>query len=201
MILFVDFDGVLHTQNIFLRRCSPADRRFLPDDEKRFVTRNHQRIVAADGKLFTHAERLALTLDTVSVDVDIRIVISSSWRTHFSLEKLTAFLPARIQHRVVGMTPMLDPANPDGIRRLECETWLNMRGMACCPWLALDDMPELFFAGRHAPVPPNLVWCRDMFGEMEAEEFLQKLAAIEQTGDDWQAALAAVHERLSRDRF
>lgn len=200
MILFVDFDGVLHTQNIFLRRCSPADRRFLPDDEKRFVTWNHQRVVAADGKLFTHAERLALTLDTVSVDVDIRIVISSSWRTHFSLEKLISFLPARIQHRVVGMTPVLDASNPDGMRRLECETWLNMRGMASCPWLALDDMPELFFAGRYAPLPPNLVWCRNMFGEMEADEFLQKLAVIEAAGDDWQAALAAVHERLSRDK-
>lgn len=197
VILFLDFDGVLHTPNVLLRRCSPADRRFLLDDEKRFITRNYQRIVAADGKLFTHADRLALILDTVNLD--IHVVISSSWRTHFSLERMASFLPARIQHRVVGMTPVLDPANPDGMRRLECETWLNMRGMACCPWLALDDMPELFFAGRDAPLPPNLVWCKDMFGEMEADELLQKLAVIEAAGDDWQAALAAMHERLRHD--
>lgn len=196
MILFLDFDGVLHSADIFLKRCSPADRHFLQDDQKRFVTRNHQRIVAADGKLFTHAEKLALILDTVSVDVDIRIVISSSWRTLFSLEKMISFLPAKIQHRVVGMTPVLDASNPDGMRRLECETWLNMRAMGSCPWLAIDDMPELFFAGRHAPVPPNLVWCRDMFGEKEAEEFLQKLAAIEQAGDNWQGALDAVHAEM-----
>lgn len=197
MILFLDFDGVLHGEPE-LRRCTPTATKFLNDDEKRFVTKNHQRVISFDdGPLFGHAERLAEVLAGFeSVD----IVISSSWRTHFDLHRLAGFLPPVLGNRVVGATPVLDASNPDGMRRLECETWLNMRGMACCPWLALDDMPELFFAGRYAPVPPNLVWCGDMFGEVEAAELSQKISVIQAAGDDWQAALAAVHERLSRDK-
>ena len=200
MILFLDFDGVLHSADVYIRDVHPRGALYLSEEDRRWITDDGKQMVRCPDSLFVAAERLALTLDTVRVDVDIRIVISSSWRMLFSLRRMVELLPARIVHRVVGMTPVLDASNPNGMRRLECETWLNMRGMACCPWLALDDMPELFFAGRYAPVPPNLVWCKDMFGEIEAAEFLQKINAIQAAGDDWQAALAAVHERLSRDK-
>lgn len=179
IFLFLDFDGVLHGPDVLLRRCSPADRRFLSDSEKRFVTRNHQRIVAAEGELFTHAERLAQALDGRAVDV----VISSSWRMHFDVRKLASFLPLSLAERVAGATPVLDANNPDGIRVLECQTWLNMRGFGSAPWLALDDMPELFCSGRLDP-PPNLVLCEGQFDDAAAANLIRKLDAIKDENRD-----------------
>ncbi len=193
MILFLDFDGVLHGEPE-LRRCAPTSAKFLKDDEKRFVTKGHQRVVSVDGPLFEHAERLA---EVLAGHESVDIVISSSWRTHFDLHKLAGFLPPALGHRVVGTTPVLDASNPDGIRFLECESWVMMRGLASCPWLALDDMAELFFASPRTPAPPNLVWCRDgFFNDRAAAELRVKIAALAEAGDRWREALAVAHREM-----
>src|SRR5438128_5315956 len=74
MILFLDFDGVLHR---FGDRIADYCR-FLPRLEA--VLRDYP---------------------------DVKIVVSSDWRKHHTLEELKGFFSADIGKRVIGVTPSL----------------------------------------------------------------------------------------------
>lgn len=191
MILFLDFDGVLHSSDVWLKNVHPTSAGYFSEDERKWLTDKGRKLVRCADPFFEHAQRLADALEDRPVD----IVISSSWRSHFSLQRLGSFLPPALEQRVVGNTAVIDESNPDGMRLFECQTWLNMRAMANCPWLALDDMPELFFAGRN-PAPPNLIWCKSHFDEAAAAELRAKVRAIELAGENWREALAEAHREM-----
>ena len=96
MILFLDFDGVLH----------------------RF------------GDRITDYCRFLPRLEAVLRDYpDVKIVVSSDWRKHHTLEELHGFFFADIGKRVVGLTPVLqsemNPQGPTGIRRHEAMAWMQ----------------------------------------------------------------------------
>lgn len=113
MIVFLDFDGVLHPE--YAEGPASAD------------------------VLFCHLPRFeAVIRDYPSVD----IVISSTWREQLSLDAIRARFSADISERIIDVTPiLLDLDAKDMLRRRECEilAWLVSVNRESEPWLALDD--------------------------------------------------------------
>jgi hypothetical protein len=110
MILFLDFDGVLH----------PINR--------------------ANG-----AFALAPHFEQVMRDYpEIDIVISSTWREEYSLEKLRSVFSEDFRHRITDVTPVLTSASKPYLRETEILTWLRDVGREYEAWLALDDSDWLF---------------------------------------------------------
>lgn len=82
-VLFLDFDGVLHPDEVYLQRGKP--------------------VLRCDGySLFEHADRLAEILEPYP---HVRIVLSTSWVSVFrDFDKAKGFLPQALQERVIGAT-------------------------------------------------------------------------------------------------
>ena len=113
MILFLDFDGVMHPQ--YEDQPVPID-------------------VA-----FCHLPRFeAVMRDFPSVE----IVISSSWREQFSLDQLRAWFSVDIAARITGTTTLPQHVEPPRLveqREWEIVTWLSQHNRSDEPWIALDD--------------------------------------------------------------
>jgi hypothetical protein len=80
------------------------------------------------------------------------VVISSSWRTHHSLDEIIDFIlaggDAQLRCRFVGSTPVLPGANHEYRgRERECVQWLNESSFAGSSWLAIDDIAGNFAFG------------------------------------------------------
>lgn len=131
MILFLDFDGVLHP----FHRPNGA-LVLLPEFER--VVRDYPRL---------------------------DIVISSSWRTGYSLEELRAFFSDDIAERIIDVTPVLPITGNLFVREAEIEAWLDTAGRRAEPWVALDDS-ELFFS----PGCASLILVDPEFGFNDATE-------------------------------
>lgn len=116
MILFLDFDGVLH----------PATA----DSDRDFFSNNHL--------LFNIMRGLP----------DASVVFSTSWKVGRNLEELTRLATRNggesLANRFIGITPNLEPEGLQGRRDVEIRSWIeaNRHGG---PWLAIDDMPEMFW--------------------------------------------------------
>ena len=113
MILFLDFDGVLHPQ--YEDQPVPAE-------------------VA-----FCHLPRFeAVMRDFPAVE----IVISSTWREQFDLDALRAKFSPDIAARITGTTPLAVDALPPHmveVREWEILTWLQRNHRQGEEWIALDD--------------------------------------------------------------
>lgn len=75
--------------------------------------------------------------------LDLRIVVSSTWRQLYGVERLRRFFPLDIAARIVGVTPVLDEYDSDNERGEEIRAWLEQEAPAAI-WAALDDDPEGF---------------------------------------------------------
>jgi hypothetical protein len=118
VILFLDFDGVLHPA--YEAQAVPAD-------------------VA-----FCHLPRFEAVLRDFP---QVEIVISSLWRHQLPFDKLTARFSADIRRRIIGITPGLDDQAADYVparREEEILGWLADNGRTGEPWIALDDAIWLF---------------------------------------------------------
>ena len=114
MILFLDFDGVLHPE--YDGEATPAD-------------------IAA----FCHLPRFEAVMRD---HPDVEIVISSTWREYLPLDALRARFSADIAARIIGATPVtprIDGKYMPARREGEILDWLSAAGRAHEPWLALDD--------------------------------------------------------------
>lgn len=121
MLLFLDFDGVLHP--------------FFP------LPGNTD----AENQMFSSVPSFEKAILDLPVQVDI--VISSSWRNRESLAQLRAHFSPAIADRIVGFTPNEGSGNGPGARQVEVEKWLvenNRQGEA---WIGVDDYPELYSPG------------------------------------------------------
>lgn len=120
MILFLDFDGVLHP---LLRK--------EPD-----------------------FSRLALLWKILRACPDMEVVFSTSWREIYRFDEMVEFVTygggEDLAHRIIGQTPNLEDEGSYGRRDLEIQSWLDTNNYSG-PWLAIDDMPEIFSGGH-----PNL---------------------------------------------
>lgn len=113
MLLFLDFDGVLHPL------CPTPDRS------------------EAENRHFSYLPRLE---DVLRDHPDVRIVVASDWRKLHTLEELQAFFAPDIAERVIGVTP-LDPSSEyvPGRRQRRVEEYLEQHGRQGEPWVAIDD--------------------------------------------------------------
>ena len=123
MILFLDFDGVLHPE--YEGQATPAD-------------------VA-----FCHRPRFeAIMRDYPCVE----IVISSTWREQLTLAALQAQFSPDIAARIIGATPIIPRMDGKYIparRESEILGWLAAAVRAHEPWLALDDAAWQFQLHRN----------------------------------------------------
>ncbi len=113
MLLFLDFDGVLHPQ--------------------------YDGVPTPVGEVFCHLSRFEeIMRDFPSVE----IVISSTWRNQFTLEELRSRFSPDIAARIIGMTPQAEHADGNYLptrREAEILDWLTTAGRTDAAWIALDD--------------------------------------------------------------
>ena len=117
MVLFLDFDGVLHPESkdteLFCR--TPRLWRILR-------TCSHVSVVFSTAwrEMYPMKELVRLATEDGGED---------------------------LKRRFVGVTPLIDPYSiPEdvGCRETECLAWLTQHGALNTPWLALDDLDYLF---------------------------------------------------------
>lgn len=80
-VLFLDFDGVLHPDAVFMTRKGPKLR--------------------SDGALFMWADLLVEVLDDFP---QVQVVLSTSWARHLGFSRARSYLPASLKARVIGAT-------------------------------------------------------------------------------------------------
>lgn len=138
MILFLDFDGVLHPDAVYLVRGRPELR--------------------AEGKLFMWAGVLA---EVLIGHPSVRIVLSTSWARELGFSRARNFLPAALRSRVIGATWHSAMATDDELRPLGRETWWDQATRyqqirryvdraRLRNWIAIDDNPEGWAESDHA---------------------------------------------------
>lgn len=130
MILFLDFDGVLHPDAAYLEKGRP--------------------VLRAEGELFMWAPLLEELLADLA---HVRIVLSTSWARELRFARARDYLPPALQRRVIGATWHSAMAyHPEGGFRL-VPTWWDTatryeqirRYVDCAQladWVAVDDHPE-----------------------------------------------------------
>jgi hypothetical protein len=133
-ILFLDFDGVLHPKG-----ANAAHDHF---SKKHLL------------------EELLLEPELSGVQV----VISSTWREAYSLDRLRLFFSPRMQTRIVDRTPVLDDLDGEFLRYREVRGWLNRHPLTNA-WFALDDDREGFPPSQSR----NVVFTNPSFGVTESQ--------------------------------
>lgn len=147
MILFIDFDGVLHPPIIY------------PGEEN------------------LHFQHLPLLESVLRQVPEVTLVLSTSWRLLHPLSWLRAIFSADIAARIIDTTPDpydIDPA-PElrwFYRQTECDAWLRQNRRRNEAWFALDDHADGFLPGCR-----QLIHCKPgmMLDEETAALLLCKL--------------------------
>lgn len=159
MILFLDFDGVVHPEP-----CYGKDTfRSLP-------------LIEAVLREFPGVEIVISSTWRLTWKYEEESILQM--RKHFSED---------IALRVVGVTPdfhyLERDTAPDGLsnyqREWECLAWLRTHRHAWTPWLALDDRQYWF-----KPFTPNLMQTnyKTGFVQQDEAEFRRRLALLVQAG-------------------
>lgn len=130
MILFLDFDGVLHPDAAFRERGKP--------------------VLRAQGELFMWAN---LLVDALEGRPHVQIVLSTSWARELGFSRARDFLPEALRRRVVGATWHSQMGrHPDDLNRsrlnwwddatryAQIKRWISRAGIQ--DWVAIDDNPE-----------------------------------------------------------
>lgn len=141
MILFLDIDGVLHPDSVYLERRRP--------------------VLRGPGHLFMWCDSLIEALEPWP---DVSIVLSSSWVRFRGYDRTRDALPAALRDRVIGATyhtAMSRRPPEEGGFRLPLSWWDNhtryeqilgyvrRAGLTDTEWLAIDDNCERW-APEHA---------------------------------------------------
>lgn len=151
MILFLDFDGVLHPDAVYLQKGGP--------------------VLKTDGALFMWAEHLEEALDQRS---DVEIILSTSWVRIRSFERARKALPSKLRALVTGATwhSQVDWTEWSEFTRYQ-QIRFYLRRRANVEWLAIDDDDEEWGDGdRHRLV---LTHPDKGLGDPEAQAKLQWL--------------------------
>lgn len=130
MILFLDFDGVLHPDAVYLEKRRP--------------------VLRADGSLFMWAPLLTEVLAEFQ---EVQIVLSTSWAREFGYSRARKFLPEALRQRTIGATwHSAMKWHSEGMYSRYTRTWWDnvsryeqikrwAERAACEDWLAIDDKP------------------------------------------------------------
>jgi len=141
-LLFLDFDGVLHPDAVYLT--------------SRVVE------LRAAGELFMW---VPLLVEVLAPHQDLRIVLSTSWARNLGFQRARGALPAELQGRVIGATwhSAMGKGWPDFIpwdvqtRYEQIQAYLS-RLNAPASWIAIDDDDRGWADGdrdRLIPTDPN----------------------------------------------
>ncbi|GAA5176183.1 hypothetical protein GCM10025771_10240 [Niveibacterium umoris] len=158
MILFLDFDGVLHPDDVRLRGRTPY--------------------LAVPGELFMWAPRLETVLAAAP---QVRLVLSTSWVRHLGYSRARQALPFSLQERVIGATwhsallggrPRGDVCDWDFLSRYE-QIEHYVRRAALDRWVAVDDAVE----GWPSAAQQHLVAAHPERG-LGDDETLERLAKL-----------------------
>lgn len=174
IIVFVDFDGVMHPAKGGGYFCRQAEF----------------------AKVLGELDDLA--------GAPAKVVVSSSWREGpilrladggFDREQAAVFLGVD-PDRVLGAAPLID----HGRRDLEILAWLEGSGRASAPWLAIDDDPLLF---PDDSVHSRTLFTDPSIGlEMEGFDSAARCLAARQLGwDVAEAELARIAGRMERGEW
>lgn len=142
LLIFLDFDGVLH--HIF-----PLKDNTDQQNEK-----------------FHFVDNFEETIKKLTKDFDVKIVFSTSWKEKFSFEELKGFfedLPY-CYNAMIDSTPNLKHSTDEGYKWLEAKEWMdknNYKGN----YLILDDYP-LMWQGCDQK---KIIFCNDKFSDEEIE--------------------------------
>lgn len=142
-VLYLDFDGVLHHENVWWHPKRGA-----------YIFETHYR-------LFEHVELLEQLLAPYP---DLRIVLSTSWVRRYGMTKSAKFL-GPLRERVIGTTfhsrmdVELFSEMPRGL-----QVWSDVVRRKPAKWLALDDVDE----GWPAEAKGNFLKTDDVLGISEA---------------------------------
>lgn len=130
VILFLDFDGVLHPDEVWL-------------------TKGRLKL-EGDGHLFMWAG----VLDGLLADFPtVQIVLSTSWARQFGYSRAKKHLPPGLRNRVIGATWHSSMEKQDGLNRPHAVTWWDAATRyeqikryavraKLTDWIAIDDQPE-----------------------------------------------------------
>lgn len=123
-VLFLDFDGVLHPDAVYLSRQGPTLR--------------------AQGELFMWAPILVEVLENFP---EVSLVLSTSWVRNLSYKRAVGFLPSTLGKRVTGATwhssmarDWTDESKWDGRTRYDQISRYAARAQLA-HWVSLDDDP------------------------------------------------------------
>ena len=131
MILFLDYDGVLHPDAAYLV--------------------NRRPVLRAEGKLFMWANVL---VDVLADYPHVSIVLSTSWARELRFSRARDYLPPDLRSRVIGATwHSVMGIHPEGGYRLERPTWWDeatryqqirryVDRARLTTWVAVADHPE-----------------------------------------------------------
>lgn len=122
VMIFLDFDGVLHP--------------VCPRDD----------LPASESQPFCYLPRLAQVLQDFP---GIEIVITSTWRLHRDLDQLREMFPVELRGKIVGATAELVADERFGGRELEALAWRDQHRPGA-QWVALDDLTTAWPTNRTA---------------------------------------------------
>jgi hypothetical protein len=172
MILFLDFDGVLHPDAVYLERGRPELR--------------------GDGELFMWAGHL---VDVLASAPHVRIVLSTSWARELRFSRARDYLPAELRPRVIGATWHSGMATDDEHRPLgrgtlwdtstryqQIRRYVDRAGIT--DWIAVDDQPE----GWAAADRDKLVATDSSLGLSAPSALVSLAAAVGNMASAWAVA-------------
>ena len=131
MILFLDYDGVLHPDAAYLIKGRPV-------------------LKCKGGELFMWAPML---IEALAPHPNVQIVLSTSWARQFGFYRARKWLPAELQSRVIGATWHSQMGKHQEAEHRLGSTWWDevdryqqirryvIRAGLGSNWLAIDDQP------------------------------------------------------------
>jgi len=161
MILFLDFDGVLHPSEVYMVKGKPE--------------------LLYEGELFMWVYHLEQILEG---HLDVKIVLSTTWARRLGFQRAKGYLPASLQKRVIGATWHSAMKWDDESRPMNSQSWWDnatryqqiagyIERAKVQEWVAIDDddagWPE---SERH-----RLVYTKEWLGlgDPEARERLNDI--------------------------
>lgn len=126
MILFLDFDGVLHPDSVYRERGRP--------------------VLREQGELFMWS---GLLIDALTSHPEVRIVLSTSWAREFGFSRARRYLPEALRARAIGATWHSGMAHDEESRQNwwdQATRYQQVRRYVdraqLVDWIAIDDNPE-----------------------------------------------------------
>lgn len=197
--LALDFDGVLH--HAF---SAPPNEQLEATETgtlspAAFIGLMHQNNPADDCDCSSLFEYSAFVAEALRRHAQLQIVIATAWRRHMSLDTLKAVMPVTLARRVIGVLDWADERTPEhhvvaGIRGRLMVQWLQAHGDPHAPWLAIDDMEELWrdHGDRLVQTPMSgMRW-------PEGQDLLDRLGVLAQTSPANLAALGVTDSILRK---